>query len=156
MKKITVVLLLIVLVSCVYGTAFKMPKGEGHYEFVLEVEVAKDQSYPVVKETLLQYMKETFNNLEDELIVEDDLEIGKLLLNMIVPVKVGLTKLPLRYTLKILFKDQRIKFVYDLNTYVDSKYYPNKKEIGRALESFEKQRSDLIKEIGESEDEFDF
>ena len=122
MKKITVVLLLIVLVSCVYGTAFKMPKGEGHYEFVLEVEASRDQSYHVVKETLLRYMKETFNNLEDDLIVEDDLETGKLQLNMIVLVKVGLTKLPLRYTLKILFKDQRIKFVYDLNTYVDSKY----------------------------------
>ena len=161
MKKFTVVLLLIIMVSLVYGTAFKMPKGEGHYEYVDSLSVNKNVSFPIVsRELALIMMKDHKGEVYGE-IFESDQKKGKLVMNLMVPVKVGLTSYALKYKITVLFNENRIKFVYDLSKYLDNSYYPNKKEIGRALESLKEIRENIITKIetpveGETKDEFDF
>lgn len=161
MKKITVVLLLIIMISYAYGTAFKMPKGEGHYEYVDTLRVNKEVSFPIVtKELALIMMKDHKGENYGE-IFESDQKKGKLVMNLMVPIKVGLTKFALKYKITVLFNENRIKFIYDFSKYLDNSYYPNKKEIKRALESLENIRNVILQKLespinNEIKDEFDF
>lgn len=158
MKKMLIFIMLLVIVSAVSlsATAFKMPKGEGHYEFVITADSLMNVTYPVVKEFYLSQMKDVYTKKIKDIIETDEPEKGKIVLNLLQKVKVGLSSFHLNYTLKILFNENRIKLVYDLGTYEDNGYYPNKKEITRALTSFEESRNTLIEKLSNASDEMDF
>lgn len=150
MKKIILFFVVSILIAGCAGMGMNrsyLEPDEGHYEFIEETSKTKEEAYLLT----IEWFSENAVNAQKIFQLKDE-ENGKIIVKPIFNLPVGMgTTMPVSYTLKIDFKDQKIRFIFDLGTY-SSGMYPDKGKDPIIKEHFEFIKDDIIEHINSEQD----